>query len=77
MNAIGVPNIIATNVGANRPKAAARRPQKIPAVYWRARSPDAVSNAFVGPVRHVDIHPTAAFTRENTPQAIVAVPIGG
>ena len=54
----------------------ASRPQQIPAVYCRERSPDAVSRALVGPVRQVETAPTAAASSDQTPQAMVTTLIG-
>ena len=77
MNAPGVASIRWVNSGANRPNTTARSPQVMPAVYWRARSPEAVSRAFVGPVRQVETAPTAAVSSDHSPQSTVIALIGG
>src|SRR3712207_5328037 len=77
MKAGGVASMALVNSGANRPNSMASRPQAIPAVYCRERSPDAESSAFVGPVRQVDTVPTAAVRSDQAPQATVTTLIGG
>src|SRR6185312_1798675 len=77
MNAAGAASISRVNTGANSPNPMASTPQHTPAVYWRARSPDAVSSALVGPVRQVDTAPTVAANSDHRPQATVMALTGG
>ena len=77
MNAAGAASMSRVNTGANSPNPIASTPQHTPAVYWRARSPDAESKALVGPVRQVDTAPTVAASSDHTPQATVMALTGG
>lgn len=70
-NATGAAVIHRTNSGANEPNTIASAPHVTAAVYWRLRSPEDTSNAFVGPVRHVDTAPTAAAEPGSTDKVAV------
>ena len=77
MNGRGVASSSWVNSGESRPKPSASTPTRMPAVYWRSRSPEAVMIALTGPVRQVETAPTQADASEPRPHTAVMALIGG